>query len=297
MPSQATIGWCLQYIVVQLLQDWPSDTPNDPDSWNWHGSVISNCNAPHIMEHNGTWYIFYADRAHGGPPYPISVATSATVNGTYTYQGIVLESNPDPLKTWDDYRVDEPYVFQRNDGKWIMIYMGDAGSTVEQVGFAEADAITGLYKICRKSVSRICPPGTYDAGTIADPWVVEFDGTYYIGYTVSPTISSPWQTALATTTDWVTFTKHGILLPLAGEYNSFRGAVTRIDDEYVFSYTTKITSGGPYQMGIATQPVLFDPSDYIDNPELFLIFMMALMEQALILQMDIFKWHNWTGNC
>ncbi len=190
------------------------------------------------------------------------------MNGTYTYQGIVLESNPDPLKTWDDYRVDEPYVFQRNDGKWIMIYMGDAGSTVEQVGFAEADAITGPYtKFAGNPCLAFGPPGTYDAGTIADPWVVEFDGTYYIGYTVSPTISSPWQTALATTTDWVTFTKHGILLPLAGEYNSFRGAVTRIDDEYVFSYTTKITSGGPYQMGIATQPVLFEPSDYIDNPE------------------------------
>ena len=45
------------------------------------------------------------------------------------------------------------------------------------------------------------PPGSFDAGTIADPWVVEFHGVYYIGYTVSPTTSSPWQTAYATTTD------------------------------------------------------------------------------------------------
>jgi len=77
---------------------------------------------------------------------------------------------------------------------------------------------------------------------VADPWVVEFQGTYYIGYTVSPSKSSPWQTAYATTTDWQTFTKHRIILPLgpSGTWdavNTFRGAVTRIGDTYVFPYT------------------------------------------------------------
>jgi hypothetical protein len=42
-------------------------------------------------------------------------------------------------------RVDEPYVFQRNDGKWVLVYMGDAGSITEQVGYATADNITGPY--------------------------------------------------------------------------------------------------------------------------------------------------------
>ena len=62
----------------------------------------------------------------------------------------------------------------------------------------------------------------------SDPWVYEYDGVYYIGYTVSPTINSPWQTALATTTDWQTFTKHGVILPYSPQFNAFRGAVTRI---------------------------------------------------------------------
>ena len=39
--------------------------------------------------------------------------------------------------------------------------------------------------------------------------------------------------------------------------NSFRGAVTRIGDTYVFLYT-----GDNFQMGIATQPVL---QDIVDN--------------------------------
>ncbi|MEA3439393.1 MAG: hypothetical protein U9R58_03845, partial [Chloroflexota bacterium] len=136
------------------------------------------------------------------------------------------------------------------------MYMGDSGGAVEQVSYATADDILGPYtKYSTTPFIPFGPPGSYDAGTVADPWVVEFYGTYYIGYTVSPTTSSPWQTAYATTTDWLTLTKHGITLPLGppGEWdavNSFRGAVTRIGDTYVFAYT-----GDSYQMGIATQPV------------------------------------------
>ena len=98
-----------------------SDNPTDPAAWNWDGYVISDANAPHILKYEDTWYIFYADRGHGGPPYPISVSSSPNVNGPYTYIGTVLE----PTEAWESYRVDEPYVFQRNDGKWILMYMGD----------------------------------------------------------------------------------------------------------------------------------------------------------------------------
>ncbi len=76
--------------------------------------------------------------------------------------------------------------------------------------------------------SQVWDSGSFDAGTVADPWVYEYHGTYYIGYTVSSTKNSPWQTALATTTDWINFTKHGVILPAAGTAfdaaNSFSGA-------------------------------------------------------------------------
>jgi len=243
-----------------------SDDPTNPSAWYWGGVMINNAIAPHIMKYDNSWYIFYGDRAHGGPPYPIAVATSTNVNGPYTYFGAVLQAGA--LGTWEDYRVDEPFVFQRSsDGKWILLYMADSGGNVEQVGYAEADNIIGPYT---KFIGNPCipfgPSGTFDAGTVADPWVYEYDGVYYIGYTVSPSTSSPWQTALATTIDWLTFTKNGIILPRGTEYNSFRGAVTRIDDEYVFSYTGGPASG-QYRLCIATQPVYQSPIDIISNPD------------------------------
>ncbi len=249
-----------------------SDDPANPDAWYWSGYPITGnplAIAPHLIEYNGTWYIFYGDRSVASP-YPISVASSSSVSGPYTKVGEVLPAGA--TGTWEDARVDEPYVFQRSDGTWILMYMGDAGSNVEQVGYATASSITGPYT---KYTGNPCIPfgaaGSFDAGTVADPWVYEFDGVYYIGYTVSPSTSSPWQTALATTTDWVTFTKHGIILPRGTEYNSFRGAVTRIGDQYVFPYT-----GGPdngqYRLCIATQPVFAAPPSSGDGDATFDFF-------------------------
>ncbi|MZP67414.1 MAG: hypothetical protein GT597_14850, partial [Bacteroidales bacterium] len=86
-------------------------------------------------------------------------------------------------------------------------------------------------------------------------------GTYYIGYTVSPT-KFGWSTALATTTDWQTFEKQGLILPRGDDGNSFRGAVARIGDQYVFPFT-----GDSYDMRIATQPVFTtnDPTDPVNE--------------------------------
>ena len=109
------------------------------------------------------------------------------------------------------------------------------------------------------------PSGSYDAGTVADAWVYEYHDVYYIGYTVSPTSSSPWQTAVATTTDWQTFTKLGVIVPRGDEFNTFRGAVTLIGDEYVFSYTTGGPSSGQYRLCVATQPVYQVPPSTINK--------------------------------
>ena len=275
----------------QLALVYSDDPTNPVASWYWSGYVnVGSAIAPHIMEYNNTWYIFYGDRAHGGPPYPIAVATSTNVNGPYTYVGAVLQAGASG--TWEDYRVDEPYVFQRSsDGKWILIYMADSGGNVEQVGYAEADNILGPYtKFGGNPCIPFGPPGSYDAGTVADPWVYEYYGVYYIGYTVSPTTSSPWQTALATTSDWQTFTKHGIILPRGAEFNSFRGAVTRIGDEYVFSYTGGPSSGA-YRLCIATQPVYQVPTDMTSNPDAVFDFYDGFNGTSI----DLIKWSFSSG--
>jgi len=238
-----------------------SDDPGDPGSWTYAVRPLTSGNAPHLIKHDGAWYLFYAQIPN------IRVATASALTGTWTI-------DPTPVltvtETWETYRVDEPYVFWCEYlDKWVLVYMGDerlAGLPWEKIGYATADNITGPYT---KFASNPCidfgPPGSVDAGgddgaTVADPWVVEFYGTYYIGYTVSQNTSSPWRTSYVTTTDWITFTKSNeIILDLgpSGAWdsnNAFRGAVTRFGDLYYFPYT-----GDGYQMGIATQDVWQTP--------------------------------------
>ncbi|MCU0458725.1 MAG: DUF2341 domain-containing protein [Bacteroidales bacterium] len=292
-PISGHYWMCLANYSQSCISLCWSDTPTDPGSWTWGGNVITTFSifysgAPHLLHHNGTWYLFYADRPN------IRVATSSAVGGPYTINPTPALVPSGPAPAWDNFRVDEPYVFQRNDGKWIMIYMGDAGDVTEQVGYAIADNVGGPYTAYEGNpVIRFGPSGSYDAGTVADPWVYEYHGTYYVGYTVSSTKSSPWQTALATTTDWVNFTKIGVILPASGTAfdaaNSFRGAVTRIGDTYVFSYT-----GGGYGMGIATQPVYSAPAPggVVNTPDAVFDFYDGFDGTSL----DMTKWSLTNGS-
>ncbi len=283
---------CLaNYSTAAISLCW-SDTPTNPASWTWGGNVVTTftnffSGAPHLLHHNGTWYLFYADRPN------LMVATSSNAGGPYTINPTPVLQPTAPTGAWDSFRVDEPYVFQRNDGKWIMIYMADAGGTTEQVGYATADNVGGPYTAyAGNPVIRFGDPGSFDAGTVADPWVYEYHGTYYIGYTVSSTKFAPWQTALATTTDWVGFTKHGVILPAAGtiadQANSFRGALTRIGDEYVFSYTND-----GFRMAIATQPVFGAPSSggVVNDPDEVFDFYDGFSGTSL----DVTKWGYTNG--
>ena len=252
-----------------------SDTPTDPATWTWYSGnpVISDASAPHIIQDGSTWYIFYADRSTFNS-YGISVRSSTTgIGGPYINPIQLL--TPDITHPWEYFRVDEPYVLQVGS-TWYMMYMGDMGYDVEQVGYATAGSITGPY--AKYAGNPVLAFGdSYDHGTIADPWVYNYYGTYYIGYTVSGKEYGqyPWKTAMATTTDWTNFTKQGVIFPTAesesewDHWNSFRGAVTRIEDTYVFSYTGGGAGfvGIPYQMGIATQPVYVSPPTGINDPD------------------------------
>jgi len=253
-----------------------SDDPGDPTSWTTESELNASGNAPHLMEEGGTWYLFYADIPN------IMVATASAVTGSYT-----IEATPVLTVTeqWETYRVDEPYVFWCDTlSKWVLLYMGDerfGGQPWEQIGYATADSLTGPYtKHASNPVIPFGPSGSIDAGTVADPWVVEVNGTYYIGYTVSPTTHHPWQTSYVTTTDWQTFTKSNeIILGLGGaddwdEDKAFRGAVTRFGDTYYFPYTGATASPYVYRMGLATQSVymlesLNDPNQVFNFYEPF----------------------------
>ncbi len=272
-----------------------SDDPGNINAWNWYSGnpIITAGNAPHILKHEGTWYIFYPDNSdfdnYPNVRWGISVSRSTTgITGPYDgtlhpngYTGRDSILPPGPAGSWDWYRTDEPYVFQRDDGKWILVYMGDEtgywpglGGVTEQNGYAIADDIMGPYtKFEGNPITAFGPPGLMDAGVIADPWVYQFEDTYYIGYVGGPDKSgNPAHTAYQTTTDWLTFTKHGIILPGSGipgtwdEQRAFRGAVSRFGDTYYIIYTGYNAS--VYRMGIATQPAVI-PEPINDPAEVF----------------------------
>ena len=210
--------------------------------------------APCLYFDNGTYYLYYAEGTRGIPNYSIVVATSSTVAGPYTDYSSPMVSNG-PAGSWEYTRVMEPYVF-KDGSTYYMYYMGDAGGYVETVGYATALTPTGPWtKSGANPTLGFGAPNTYDAGTVADPWVYKFGSAFYVGYAASATTSSPWVTALATTTDHLTFQKRYVLLGLgsSGSYSAndaFRGAVSRFGDTYYLSFTGNDTA---YRAGLATQ--------------------------------------------
>ena len=97
------------------------------------------------------------------------------------------------MVSWDSFRVDEPYVIQKDDGTWIMFFMGETGLTDEQIGYATAPSLEGPWtKYEGNPVLKFGNPGTYDYETVADPIVYKFDGVYYIYYAASHTKHHPW---------------------------------------------------------------------------------------------------------
>ncbi len=246
-----------------------SATPVDPASWTWHGNILTDpvgvSFSPHLLKHDGTWYLFFCG---SGGANNIFVSTSEAVTGPYSAPTVVL--TPD-AGTWEGTSLDGPYVFQRNDGKWIMLYT--AGSPA-RTGYASADAIGGPYiKYAGNPVLNVGIPGTYDSAVVAHPWVIEDRGTWYIGYSAMYDTGLPVQIGYGTTTDWQTFTKHGVLFPPAplgsGGTNYFRGAGTRIGNTYVLTYTAAGTGG--FQAGIAIQPAVA-MQQAVNNPDAVFAF-------------------------
>ncbi len=241
------------------------------------GEPRTQLDSPHLLQVGSDWYLFYSHYYPWGwnETYPavIGLAKSTTgILGSYAQiNSAVLSTGL--TGTWDDARVAEPYVLQKPSGDWVIVYMGDAdpnGGWTEQVGIATSSTgVEGPYvKSLSNPVIPFGPAGSLDAGTVADPWVVGFNGTYYVGYTASPA-KAGWNTTYATTTDWVTFTKSNtvILGQGPGSYDSvsaFRGAVSLFADTYYFPYTSQ---NGGFRFSMATQPATAAPPNIVNNPD------------------------------
>ena len=241
--------------------------------WKYEGIILSadivgdpgrEFDSPHILQHNGTWYVVYSH--YHGEYTEDNTAPIGIAHSTGGILGPYVEDNPNlltpvwPIGGWEDVRVCEPYLVHLGGDDWVMLYMGDAGEFVEQIGIAfSKSGILGPYvRDDPEPEIAFGPPNSIDAGTVADQWVVKVGDTYYIGYTCSPT-KEGWNTTYATTKDWITFTKSNKIILSQGpsgswdENTAFRGAVTLVGDKYLFSYTGSGSRPG-YCFGMASQP-------------------------------------------
>ena len=225
-----------------------SDDPNNVTSWTWWGEIVTgeNGNGPCLLKDGSTWYLFEDHNRE------IAYRTATSITGLYSAPISVLQTGVPG--SWESYRVTEPYVFKRGKNDYVLIYMGDshaAGNPAEQVGYATATKITGPYtKYPANPFIHFGPPGAYDAGTAADPWVLQVGSVFYIGYSISPTYKSPWKTGFASTTDWTNVVKYGQLFVTGSDWdvgNAFRGAGISVSNTFLLPYTS-----ADYKPGLAT---------------------------------------------
>ena len=222
--------------------------------WGWVSNLTvgGSSTAPHLLwSTNSYWYLYFSTNSAN-----IVVGSNTSPYGPFTNNPSVrVVVSVGAGGSWKQSRVLEGYFFQRADGVYQGLYMGDAGGPAEQVGSVTAPDPGGPWTDQSVAAPFIAfgAGGTYDAGTVADPWCVYWQGVYWIGYACSATSSSPWQTAIGWTTDFVTFHKIGLLFTVAGSgwdnNNSFRGAVVKYGRQWLLSYT-----GDTYDIGIATSP-------------------------------------------
>ncbi|MCT2584535.1 family 43 glycosylhydrolase [Actinophytocola gossypii] len=126
--------------------------------------------APHVIHHDGRYYMFYAAGTPEHSSYRMHLATSTDLN-TWT------RSPANPLFT-DGYDARDPMVV-RHDGQWAMFYTATSGpfGGNHQVAYRTS---TDLERWTSKRIAFEHPKfGTY-GGPTESPFVFERDGWWYL---------------------------------------------------------------------------------------------------------------------
>ncbi len=115
-------------------------------------------------------------------------------------------------KGWESASVYNPAALVKGD-QVVLLYRAHADDIVSHVGLAISD--DGIH-FERHPEPVLSPTELYEEFGAEDPRVTEIDGTYYLTYTGWNRKNA--QLCLATSTDLLTWTKHGPLFP---DYNTF----------------------------------------------------------------------------
>lgn len=135
---------------------------------------VANLWAPELIEHDGTWYLYYAASTFGSNHSVIALATNMTLNPSdpdyeWVDEGPVLES-----QTSDDFNAIDPGVIDVDGTPWMAF-----GSFWSGIRMVELEWPSGKLADPASEPLRLADRGS-PPNAIEAPYVVEHDGMFYL---------------------------------------------------------------------------------------------------------------------
>ncbi|MBD5785517.1 arabinan endo-1,5-alpha-L-arabinosidase [Cellulosimicrobium terreum] len=152
------------------------DASGDPEWVRDEIDGVENYWAPAVVEHDGTWYLYYSASTFGSNDSGIGVATGSTVDPAdpdygWTDQGVVVRSRPGE----DNFNAIDPTVVEDADGEpWLYFGSFWGGVQAVRVEWPSGKPVAGAEPVTVASRAGV-PNNPIEA-----PALLERDGWYYL---------------------------------------------------------------------------------------------------------------------
>lgn len=170
----------------------------------WDSGVLR---FPYVVEHEGSYHMFYEARAEIGTLLAIGYATSEDgISWTKYANNPLFEGDGDGF---DSLRVARPVVMVGNDGTWTMYYTGSGGEEDNKgIGIATASSPTGPWLRNDTPLLERGPEGAWDHELILMDQLVVLDGEFRMYYSGREKSGRSAMIGMATSTDGITWEKY-----------------------------------------------------------------------------------------
>jgi arabinan endo-1,5-alpha-L-arabinosidase len=179
---RAPDGSFYAYSTQSLYEEKLLNTPilRSPDLVNWQlvGDafperprwVIDDMWAPHIMLHEGTYFLYFAARRYGTGRMAIGVATSSSPTGPFKEKGA-------PIVTGQRFYAIDPMAYAASDGRRYL-YWGSDGSPI----YGQELARDGLSVVGPRHDLLLPSDKVEYESLIEGAWMLRHGQTYYLMY-------------------------------------------------------------------------------------------------------------------
>ncbi|MFN2524671.1 MAG: glycoside hydrolase family 43 protein [Actinomycetota bacterium] len=157
LQSSDLFEWSLVGDAFPVLPDWAL-RGEDADTW-----------APHVLRHDGKYYLYFAARSARTRTMGIGVATAEHPEGPWT-------AKRRPLMTGPRYTTIDPFVLRTKGGK-LFIYWGSAGEPLRMQQLAPDG-----FSLVGESTEVLYPSRRAYEGLIEASWIVHRKDHYYLFY-------------------------------------------------------------------------------------------------------------------